>query len=80
MIMDSVNVMGLKACIVHPIGMQGSFNLCDVRDMAAVCISAVDKGRIGEAYILANEEVTLKEMFRMILQAMLVWQILDVLK
>ena len=93
MVMDSVNVMGLKACIVHPsgilgpndhavgetthtlidiikgempIGMQGSFNLCDVRDLAAGCIAAVDKGRIGEAYILANEPVTLKEMCEML--------------
>ena len=93
MVMDSVDVMGLKACIVHPsgilgpndhaigetthtlmdiikgempIGMQGSFNLCDVRDLAAGCIAAVDKGRIGEAYILANEPVTLKEMCEML--------------
>ena len=93
MVMDSVHVMGLKACIVHPsgilgpldyavgettqtlidiikgempIGMQGSFNLCDVRDLAAGCIAAIDKGRIGEAYILANEPVTLKEMCEML--------------
>lgn len=93
MIMDSVAVMGLKACIVHPsgilgpndhavgettstlikiikgempIGMQGSFNLCDVRDLAAGCIAAVDKGRIGECYILANEEVTLKQLCDML--------------
>ena len=45
-----------------PIGMQGSFNLCDVRDLAFGCIAAADKGRKGECYILANEEVTLKEM------------------
>lgn len=93
MIMDSVKVMGLKACIVHPsgilgpndhavgettstlikiikgempIGMKGSFNLCDVRDLAAGCIAAVDKGRIGETYILANETVTLKDMCEML--------------
>ena len=93
MVMDSVKVMGLKACIVHPsgimgpldyaigettgtliqiikgempVGMQGSFNLCDVRDLAAGCIAAVDKGRIGEAYILANETVTLKQMCDML--------------
>ena len=93
MVMDSVKVMGLKACIVHPsgilgpndhavgettgtlikiikgempIGMQGSFNLCDVRDLAAGCIAAVDKGRIGEAYILANETVILKAMCEML--------------
>ena len=45
-----------------PIGMGGSFNLCDVRDLSAGCIGAADKGRKGECYILGNEEVTLKEM------------------
>ena len=93
MVLDAVNVMGLKACVVHPsgilgpndhaigettgtllkiikgempMGMQGSFNLCDVRDLAAGTIAAVDKGRIGECYILANETVTLKEMCDML--------------
>ena len=47
-------------------GMQGSFNLCDVRDLAAGTIAAVDKGRIGECYILANKTVTLKEMCDML--------------
>ncbi|WP_289479363.1 hypothetical protein, partial [Klebsiella pneumoniae] len=68
MVLDAVNVMGLKACVVHPsgilgpndhaigettgtllkiikgempMGMQGSFNLCDVRDLAAGTIAAV---------------------------------------
>lgn len=45
-----------------PVGMRGSFNLCDVRNLAAGCIAAADKGRTGECYILGNEEVTLKEM------------------
>lgn len=49
-----------------PVGMQGSFNLCDVRDLADGCIAAADKGRKGECYILANEEVTLKEMCTML--------------
>ena len=93
MVLDSVRVMGLKACVVHPsgilgpndhalgettrtvlqiikgempMGMQGSFNLCDVRDLAAGTIAAVDKGRVGECYILANEPVTLKQMCDMI--------------
>lgn len=93
MVLDAVQVMGLKACVVHPsgilgpndyaigettgtllqiikgempMGMQGSFNLCDVRDLAAGTIAAVDKGRIGECYILANEPVTLKEMCDML--------------
>ena len=93
MVLDSVKVMGLKACVVHPsgilgpndhamgetsrtvlqiikgempMGMQGSFNLCDVRDLAAGTIAAVDRGRVGECYILANEPVTLKEMCEML--------------
>ncbi len=93
MVLDSVRVMGLKACVVHPsgilgpndhalgetsrtvlqiikgempMGMQGSFNLCDVRDLAAATIAAVDKGRVGECYILANEPVTLKEICDML--------------
>ena len=49
-----------------PVGMQGSFNLCDVRDLAAGTIAAVDKGRVGECYILANEPVTLKEICQML--------------
>ena len=49
-----------------PMGMQGSFNLCDVRDLAAGTIAAVDKGRVGECYILANEPVTLKEICKML--------------
>lgn len=49
-----------------PIGMQGSFNLCDVRDLAAGCIAAADRGKKGECYILGNEEVTLKELCEML--------------
>lgn len=96
MVLDSVKVMGLNACVVHPsgilgpldhavgettstlikiikgempVGMEGSFNLCDVRDLAAGCIAAADKGRKGECYILANEEVTLKELCHMLHEA-----------
>lgn len=49
-----------------PVGMGGSFNLCDVRDLAHGCIAAAEKGRIGECYILGNEEVTLKEVCQML--------------
>lgn len=49
-----------------PIGMQGSFNLCDVRDLAFGCIAAADKGKCGQCYILGNEEVTLKELCEML--------------
>ena len=49
-----------------PIGMGGSFNLCDVRDLAQGTIAAADKGRKGECYILGNKEVTLKEVAQML--------------
>lgn len=49
-----------------PVGMGGSFNLCDVRDLAHGCIAAADRGRVGECYILGNKEVTLKEVCRML--------------
>ena len=45
-----------------PIGMQGSFNMVDVRDLAAGTIAAADRGRRGECYILSNDEISLKEM------------------
>ena len=45
-----------------PVGMGGSFNLCDVRDLAYGCVAAADRGKDGECYILGNKEVTLKEM------------------
>lgn len=49
-----------------PAGIRGSFNLCDVRDLAHGCIMAADKGRCGQCYILGNEEVTLKELCGML--------------
>ncbi|KAF1295196.1 nucleoside-diphosphate sugar epimerase [Enterococcus sp. JM4C] len=50
-------------------GIPGSFNSVDVRDLAAGTIACVDKGRIGEGYILGNEVVSMKEMFQYISEA-----------
>lgn len=47
-------------------GIDGSFNLCDVRDLANGVIAAVDKGRKGECYILANKEVPFRDFANMI--------------
>lgn len=44
----------------------GSFNLCDVRDLAKGTIAAADKGRAGECYILGNDEVSFKEFAKLI--------------
>jgi len=51
-----------------PMGMDGSFNLCDVRDLAAGTIAAADKGRKGHCYILGNEEVSFKDFSRMLVK------------
>ncbi len=44
-----------------PMGIDGSFNLCDARDLADGIIRAADRGRCGECYIFGNEEVTFRE-------------------
>ena len=49
-----------------PMGMDGAFNLCDVRDLAAGTIAAADKGRKGQCYILGNEEVSFKDFVKML--------------
>ena len=49
-----------------PMGIDGSFNLCDVRDLANGTILAADKGRCGECYILGNDEVTFRDFSRLV--------------
>ncbi|MBP3338283.1 MAG: NAD-dependent epimerase/dehydratase family protein [Lachnospiraceae bacterium] len=49
-----------------PMGIDGSFNLCDVRDLAAGTIAAADRGRKGQCYILGNEEVSFREFAKMV--------------
>ena len=49
-----------------PAGIDGDFNLCDVRDLACGVIGAADNGRCGECYILANEPVTFRDFCRMV--------------
>ena len=51
-----------------PMGIDGSFNLCDVRDLAAGTIAAADKGKKGECYILANEEVSFRDFAKLLCQ------------
>ena len=43
-------------------GISGTFNSVDVRDLAADVIAACDKGRRGECYILSNMVVTMNDM------------------
>ena len=49
-----------------PAGIDGGFNLCDVRDLAAGTIAAADKGKCGECYILGNKEVKFKDFAKMV--------------
>ncbi len=49
-----------------PSGIDGSFNLCDVRDLANGTILASEKGKRGECYILGNEEVTFRQLCEML--------------
>lgn len=49
-----------------PAGIAGTFNLCDVRDLAQGLIAAADKGKSGECYILGNDEVTFKDFAKLV--------------
>ena len=49
-----------------PMGIDGSFNLCDVRDLANGTILAADKGRSGECYILGNDTVTFRDFSKLV--------------
>ena len=49
-----------------PVGIEGSFNSVDVRDLAEGVIACIEKGRNGEGYILSNEMVSIRKMFELI--------------
>lgn len=51
-----------------PVGIDGSFNMVDVRDLAAGCIAAADKGRIGEGYILGNDVIRFKTLNKILVK------------
>ena len=46
----------LPACV------RGGYDFVDVRDVAAGCIAAADKGRRGECYILSNRHYEVREL------------------
>lgn len=48
----------LPACV------RGGYDFVDVRDVAAGCLAAVDKGRAGECYILSNRHYEVKDVLR----------------
>ncbi len=49
-----------------PAGIDGSFNLADVRDLADGVIRAAEKGRKGECYILGNDDVSFRDFSRIL--------------
>jgi dihydroflavonol-4-reductase len=49
-----------------PAYVDGGMNFVDVEDVARGHILAAQKGRIGERYILGNENLTLKDFFTLI--------------
>ena len=49
-----------------PAGINGSFNLCDVRDLADGVIRAARSGKRGECYILGNEPVSFRDFTRLV--------------
>ena len=49
-----------------PAGIDGSFNLCDVRDLADGLLGAADKGICGECYILGNEPVSFRDFTKLV--------------
>ena len=51
-----------------PMGIDGSFNLCDVRDLANGTILAADKGKDGSCYILGNKEVSFKKFSKLLME------------
>jgi dihydroflavonol-4-reductase len=51
-----------------PVGIAGSFNSVDVRDLADGVIACAEKGRNGEGYIMSNSLVTIQDIFGLIHQ------------
>ena len=49
-----------------PVGISGTFNLCDVRDLADGLIKAADKGNKGGNYILGNDAISFKEFCKLV--------------
>ncbi|MEG2174440.1 MAG: hypothetical protein RR135_03010 [Oscillospiraceae bacterium] len=44
------------------VGVNGHYNFVDVRDVAAGCLLAAEKGRIGQCYILSNQVYSVREL------------------
>ena len=51
-----------------PAGIDGTFNLCDVRDLAHGAILAAEKGKDGSSYILGNDAITFKQFAKVLME------------
>lgn len=51
-----------------PAGIDGTFNLCDVRDLARGTILAAEKGVKGSCYILGNDEISFKKFSKVLME------------
>ncbi|MEW4563730.1 NAD-dependent epimerase/dehydratase family protein [Bremerella sp. JC770] len=47
-----------------PLAPRGGGSTCDVRDVSAAIITAINKGRVGENYILAGENLTYLDLWK----------------
>lgn len=47
-----------------PVGVEGTFNSVDARDLAEGVVACVEKGRPGEGYIMSNDLLTIERMCR----------------
>lgn len=52
-----------------PVYTQGWVNVIDVKDVARGHVSAASRGRVGERYLLGNQNLTVAEYFRLIAEA-----------
>jgi len=61
-------VAAIKAYLAgkYPAAPRGGYDLVDVRDVAAACITAADRGRVGETYILSGTHYEFVDIFQMV--------------
>ena len=64
---SEIVIMAAKGRV--PFYFDATFGAIDVRDVAAAHLNAVERGRVGERYILSNHNLTLKEGLTLIAQA-----------
>jgi dihydroflavonol-4-reductase len=64
---SEIVIMAAKGRV--PFYFDATFGAIDVRDVAAAHLNAVERGRVGERYILSNHNLTLKDGLTLIAQA-----------